>query len=51
MWAMDENTINGIICMMGGIVRGRIFSGTAGPLQQIMGTDYFQNPIFLKTVL
>ena len=30
MWAMDENTINGIICMMGGIVRGRIFSGTAG---------------------
>lgn len=46
MWAMDENTINGIICMMGGIVRGRIFSGTAGPLQQIMGTDYFSEPNF-----
>lgn len=48
MWAMDENTINGIICMMGGIVRGRIFSVTAGLLQQIMGTDYFSEPNFFK---
>ena len=31
-----------------GVVRGRIFGGTVGPLQQIMGTDYFPDSEFFK---
>lgn len=31
-----------------GVVRGKIFGGCAGPLQQIIGTDFFPSPEFFK---
>lgn len=31
-----------------GIVKGRIFGGCAGPLRQIMGTDFFPAPDFFR---
>ena len=31
-----------------GVVRGRIFGGCAGPLRQIMGTEFFPDPDFFK---
>ena len=31
-----------------GTVRGRIFGGCAGPLRQIMGTEFFPRPDFFK---
>lgn len=31
-----------------GVVRGRIFGGCAGPLRQIMGTEFFPSPDFFK---
>lgn len=31
-----------------GIVRGRLFGGCAGPLRQIMGTEYFPKPDFFN---
>ena len=31
-----------------GVVQGRIFGGCAGPLRQIMGTEFFPSPDFFK---
>lgn len=31
-----------------GVVQGRIFGGCAGPLRQIMGTEFFQSQGFLR---
>ena len=31
-----------------GVVRGRIFGGCAGPLRQIMGTEFFPKPDFFR---